>query len=143
MKVYLEAVNPVYRRRRIAKVLQRARFYKKTAKHWGDVANTIHKKNVYGLSNAEAGKIANRYVSAEDSHFHYLRKYAKALSIGQGRYELQNGDRKHRLVPSNPLRKGRDETWGKHQRDMKTVLDTRKSDKLHKLAKAQRMRSKQ
>lgn len=145
-----ESVNPVYRRRRIAKVVQTQRKHAHLAKHWADVSDKLDAKgrkisskyfkeygnnfmkwpkHVQKQHNAEHDANNARRSNAEETHSRNVRKRVKAYKISKGSYELPDGSTKHRLIPSNPLRKNRDETSGKHQRTMQLVRDVRAHDK--------------
>lgn len=150
MKVYLESVNPVFRRRRLAKVLNRSRFYHKQVNHWAKVGEKLDKQSdslvrdhqrKYGrypnvkpehqkLMNAEHSKLNARRTSADEAHWHNHYKARKAYNLGKGRPETHDGSsNKHRLRPSNPLRKNRDDSQGRHQISVKDMLKARSADK--------------
>lgn len=121
----LEAVNPVYRRNRLANVLKTARKHKQLADKWQEVSDKLDKKIV---PRKDMSKHNNRRSNAQDSHLHHIDQRVKAHKIADGRYPMPDGTNKIRGVPANPLRKNRDETRGKHKRSPEVVKDIRNHD---------------
>lgn len=145
-----EAVNPVYRRNRIAKVLKTAKKHRELMTHWSGIEDKhdqagrrisrgyfkAHGSNfgswpdaVKKKHNAEHDRNVAKRTVAYDKVMHHMQQRDKAYRIYQGRYELPDGSSKHRIIPSNPLRKNRNEESGKHQRTMQLAQDIRKHDK--------------
>lgn len=144
-----ESVNPVYRRRRIAKVLKTAKKHRELMTHWSGIENkhnndgrAISRKyfNAHGSNfgswpdaakkkhNAEHDRNVAKRTVAYDKVIHHMQQRDKAYKVATGRYELPDGSNKHRVIPSNPLRKNRDETLGKHNRTPDVVKQVRAHD---------------
>ncbi len=131
---FFESVNPVYRRRRLAKVAARSRFHQKMTQHWSGVMDKLDKRHDQlarrRASNAEFNDINAKRISADDAYWHNHRKMVKAYKISKGRADIYGGaDSKYRLRPANPLRKNREETYGKHKITVADMLKARKYDK--------------
>jgi hypothetical protein len=109
---FMEKVNPVYRRRRLAKVLKAARTYFKAQRGWEKTSDRLDKKSdelnrqharAYGkrtktgytapdysklhpstrkLLNAQHDRLNQKRGFAQDQVFHYQRKGSKAYNLG-------------------------------------------------------------
>ena len=134
--IVLESVNPVFRRRRLAKVMATARNHWKQQANWEKISDKLDAKGrkiskpyykAHGpdfmkwpdaarkAHSDEHNKHDARRSNAADQVFHNLQRGRKAYHIAKGRKEKPDGSHEYRPVLSNPLRKNRDETRGKHK----------------------------
>ena len=70
MRFYvIEAVNPVYRRNRLAKILKTSRKHKASEKKWDKVSDTLDKKS--RRSSTNSSKLNQQRGDAQTAQLHY------------------------------------------------------------------------